>query len=377
MSKLPRAKIIAQGFSLIECSTDAVVQVLAFCTPEELVEVGMCSELFASLAHTPRLWEAHGARLCSWLCDRNLLPPVFCEQVLKLDDEDSSISRPIAFLRSWGPKRFFTLRLGWRELVVRCALHSSNPSLMVLVHGRVYDLTDFGFAHPGSPEILRSVAGCDASLRFDAARHSAFAETMMGQFELRETKLAVTKTNYLGWLLLQKGSQSASKAMNFHGPVPQSVRNAWVTDASCVERRQRHRGSRGQVAEEKCVNTTATVGISSVGDAFVCPHCHGLCREAKIFAEWMSAPNHEGTAAKETASHAGTIQFEHRSIVKDLSEVPRWAGPSISVEFNNSRRLMRQQMRRHRAEQQQQAGGAGMVVFPSTQSAPPGTLTAM
>jgi len=248
---------------------------------------------------------------------------------------------------------------------------------MVVIHGRVYDLTDFGFAHPGSPEILRSVAGCDASARFDAARHSSFAETMMEEFELRETKLSCKRRNFIRWPLHKNRLHATDKTLDHHRLVPHGVLNAWVTSATCVERRHGRRDR--QVPRETCTDAHAVAeGTSKHGNAFACPHCHGFCREAKIFAEWMGA-RHEGRDMNSKQAVAfdenQSEDSDENDVVENLSEVPHWNSPWLSVARHNTRRSLREQMRQLRAELQKQPGLVNAGQFIS--AAPPGTLTTM
>mmetsp|Transcript_91892 Transcript_91892/g.274179 ORF Transcript_91892/g.274179 Transcript_91892/m.274179 type:complete len:142 (-) Transcript_91892:36-461(-) len=50
--------------------------------------------------------------------------------------------------------------------------HSTAGDCWLALHGVVYDVTAFLPSHPGGPEIVEAVAGCDASAEFEDALHS-------------------------------------------------------------------------------------------------------------------------------------------------------------------------------------------------------------
>ncbi|KAE9552707.1 hypothetical protein FO519_004073 [Halicephalobus sp. NKZ332] len=57
--------------------------------------------------------------------------------------------------------------------------HNSPNSLWIIIHGKVYDVTKFQTTHPGGEEILREVAGTDASKTYDKVDHSMDAKDYM------------------------------------------------------------------------------------------------------------------------------------------------------------------------------------------------------
>lgn len=381
MPMVQTVEVHSNGLDLTLFSENMNLRILSFGTPEELVTFSLCSQRAAILAVEPRLWEAHGARFCRWLTDRNLLPSSLCGQLLEFDDKEprSSSCDGQAFSRRWGPNRFFMLRLGWRDLVVRCALHSKasfGPSLMVVVHRRVFDLTDFGLEHPGSPEILRNVAGCDATLRFDSVRHSFFAQTYMDQFELQETRRASTKAR----TALQWPWRSQCSTTSNHGldscAVPKHVHDAWANTQTCVQKRWYRNCSSSC---EDAASSIATTAATDAARMAKCPHCRGRCREAEIFFEWMGARQrrnvvsaHEGRTVTVETNHLDEHSDQSDDLAEVMSVLPRWDVCSGTSANTHHRRLLRNQLRQRRAEKQQNVGGVRAGFFAS--SAPAGTL---
>ena len=54
--------------------------------------------------------------------------------------------------------------------------HRQGGRLWIAVHGKVYDVTDFGPMHPGGSNIIRSNAGVDCSNSFDLLAHTTNPE---------------------------------------------------------------------------------------------------------------------------------------------------------------------------------------------------------
>eukprot|EP00798_Chlamydomonas_sp_ICE-L_P015450 gene15450-21535_t len=50
--------------------------------------------------------------------------------------------------------------------------HTSNKSCWIIVHGKVYDVTDFLEEHPGGYDIIIQVTGRDATQDFEEIGHS-------------------------------------------------------------------------------------------------------------------------------------------------------------------------------------------------------------
>lgn len=68
-------------------------------------------------------------------------------------------------------------KIGWKE-IRRKKYH--------VIHGKVYDLHEFKYEHPGGKEILDNHAGMDCTEAFDAIRHSEMAQNMMKKFCIGE-----------------------------------------------------------------------------------------------------------------------------------------------------------------------------------------------
>ncbi|KAL1918925.1 uncharacterized protein VTP21DRAFT_2306 [Calcarisporiella thermophila] len=75
--------------------------------------------------------------------------------------------------------------------------HSSRQSLWVILHNKVYNVTQFIDEHPGGEEVLLDVAGRDATEEFEDIGHSEDARALLKQFligELNPTDVAKSKT---------------------------------------------------------------------------------------------------------------------------------------------------------------------------------------
>lgn len=59
------------------------------------------------------------------------------------------------------------------------AQHATEDDLWVIIRGKVYDVTSFLNIHPGGRQILLSVAGKDATQKFEFFRHSENAYDLL------------------------------------------------------------------------------------------------------------------------------------------------------------------------------------------------------
>lgn len=66
------------------------------------------------------------------------------------------------------------------------AEHNKRDDCWVVIHGKVYDVTDYLDEHPGGDDILLKATGIDASEEFDDAGHSKDAIKLMEEFCIGE-----------------------------------------------------------------------------------------------------------------------------------------------------------------------------------------------
>jgi cytochrome P450 / NADPH-cytochrome P450 reductase len=71
-------------------------------------------------------------------------------------------------------------RYGWDEIL----RHDKAGDFWVVVHGVVYDVSEWMYRHPGGAEILIEAWGHDATQRFDSAGHSAEARLLTQSFKV-------------------------------------------------------------------------------------------------------------------------------------------------------------------------------------------------
>ncbi|CAK7314623.1 Cytochrome b5 type B [Vulpes lagopus] len=62
------------------------------------------------------------------------------------------------------------------------AKRNSLKEIWLVIHGRVYDVTDFLKEHPGGEEVLLEQAGADASESFEDVGHSSDAREMLKRY---------------------------------------------------------------------------------------------------------------------------------------------------------------------------------------------------
>jgi len=64
--------------------------------------------------------------------------------------------------------------------------HNDKQSTFIVIHGNVYDITQFAAEHPGGEEVLFEQAGKDASEAFEDVGHSTDARDLMKTYLVGE-----------------------------------------------------------------------------------------------------------------------------------------------------------------------------------------------
>jgi len=68
--------------------------------------------------------------------------------------------------------------------------HTGVDNLWIAIRGKVYDVSKFLDDHPGGDEVLKDVAGKDATDSYDDVGHSDDAEAMLNTYYVGEFKAA-------------------------------------------------------------------------------------------------------------------------------------------------------------------------------------------
>ena len=71
--------------------------------------------------------------------------------------------------------------------------HKSKDSCWLLIHGKIYDVTQFAEEHPGGEEILFESGGKDATQDFEDVGHSPSAEDLMEKYYIGDLAGATQK----------------------------------------------------------------------------------------------------------------------------------------------------------------------------------------
>lgn len=64
--------------------------------------------------------------------------------------------------------------------------HNTNKDCWLVIHGKVYNVTNFLEDHPGGDDVLLSSTGKDATDDFEDVGHSSTAKAMMDEFYIGE-----------------------------------------------------------------------------------------------------------------------------------------------------------------------------------------------
>ncbi|KAI8340920.1 cytochrome b5 protein [Chlamydoabsidia padenii] len=74
--------------------------------------------------------------------------------------------------------------------------HRTVRDLWLVIHNKVYDITEFVLEHPGGEEVLRDEAGKDATVSFEDIGHSSDAREILEKYHIGELDEASRVTNY-------------------------------------------------------------------------------------------------------------------------------------------------------------------------------------
>lgn len=147
---------------LLHVPFDILEHCLSFLAWSDLLEVAGVSSTLRMLSSQPKLWQ------CLLRARHATLLDVF------FDGECPE--SPCGL--TWR-EHFLQFDRAWLPLAV-----AATGRRLILVDGRVLDVTGFENQHPGSAQILIDAVGTEASEAFHAARHSASAMRLLAEFDV-------------------------------------------------------------------------------------------------------------------------------------------------------------------------------------------------
>mmetsp|Transcript_11289 Transcript_11289/g.13953 ORF Transcript_11289/g.13953 Transcript_11289/m.13953 type:complete len:141 (-) Transcript_11289:1642-2064(-) len=119
----------------------------------------------------------------------------------------SRVFRPTYFAAPSNTTRFFSSqppprKARWYVTRKDVAKHNNPDDAWIIIHGKVYDVTEWELDHPGGDKILMNV-GHDSTELFEAVEHSEFARDMMKKYYIadlvpEEAKRRYTLDTYTG-----------------------------------------------------------------------------------------------------------------------------------------------------------------------------------
>lgn len=68
------------------------------------------------------------------------------------------------------------------------AKHNSSSSCWIIIHGKVYDVTNFALEHPGGGDLLLDEAGTDCTEKFESQGHSEDAIKLLKDYLIGSVK---------------------------------------------------------------------------------------------------------------------------------------------------------------------------------------------
>jgi hypothetical protein len=151
-----------------ELTEDAVVEILSFLHPQDLMEFAMVNrDTMKTIDENYLLWKALWYRDYAWLVENwNVGQKALTRSLRRQCCTEFTFSKEFYF------------RFGLCYLNYLLAGQCTVESCFVGLRGHIYDLTSFLSHHPGSPETLLAHAGRDATSIFECLRHSLSARRL-------------------------------------------------------------------------------------------------------------------------------------------------------------------------------------------------------
>ncbi|KAF8107260.1 hypothetical protein N665_0124s0054 [Sinapis alba] len=72
--------------------------------------------------------------------------------------------------------------------------HTSSKHCLIVISGKVYDVTKFLHDHPGGDEVIVTAAGRDATDDFEDVGHSSDAKALLDEFYIADIGSATVLT---------------------------------------------------------------------------------------------------------------------------------------------------------------------------------------
>ena len=171
----PLATTISSEPSLLEALPDDLLQAILLACPTSTVLV-----LTATCRRLRVAGEYDGLWVSKVRCRYERILPLFAKGPWMPLPSPEDVP---CLVRGESPKRFyFSFGPSWMKLAAQGVDVGMGPAqgyCVMVIDGRVYDLTAFVDEHPGEPYLLRAAAGTDASEAFDFIGHSNHARSVL------------------------------------------------------------------------------------------------------------------------------------------------------------------------------------------------------
>lgn len=91
-----------------------------------------------------------------------------------------------------------------------CQKHTTEDNCWLVIHGKVYDVSEFLDEHPGGFDIVLSSTGRDATEDFEEIGHSNAAKEMLEKYYIGEYEGGAAATSKVTKVALQRTKQQSS-----------------------------------------------------------------------------------------------------------------------------------------------------------------------
>merc|ERR1711879_382045 len=116
------------------------------------------------------------------------------------------VAQPVVTSRFFATEQTPPRKARWYVTRKDVAKHNNPDDAWIIIHGKVYDVTEWELDHPGGDKILMNV-GKDSTELFESVCHSPFARDIMKKYYIADIVPEEAKRRYTLGMPTKEGAE--------------------------------------------------------------------------------------------------------------------------------------------------------------------------